>query len=251
MKNDELIFIATLIPVSLVVMVVVIIVLFIQKKNRLLVARQEDEIKYLSEINKAKIEVKDAVLSQVANELHDNIGQMVALSVIYVKSLQKAQDTEKLNSLRELTESTLNEVRQLSKLLNQDLIERYDLVKAIEKLVAYLSKLNALKITFEVAGRIKSLDQNVEVIIFRMIQEFVSNSLKYAKCEAISIHLSYETKRLEIKVNDDGVGFDTTLSREGTGLAAISKRAEIINATAIVTSQIGKGTQLTINYNYN
>lgn len=251
MNNNELILIATFIPFALVVTVVVIIVLFIRKKNKLLREKQEREIKYISEINTAKIEVKDAVLSQVADELHDNIGQMLALNLMYVRSLQRNYDEEKANSLKELVESTLNEVRQLAKLLNHDLIQRYRLTEAIEKLISYLSKLNVIKIVFNKEGTYRKLDANVELVIFRMCQEFIGNSLKHASCDMIMIKMVYLANSLEIEIKDNGIGFEMEEVAMGTGLVAIKKRAQIINAVADIYSSKGGGTSFTLSYKFN
>ncbi len=250
MTNETLMFIATIIPVTLVVMVIVVFVLFVRKKNRLLIEKQEREIRYLSEINKARIEVKDGILSQVAGELHDNIGQMAALNLMYIKSLQKEFNAEKLNSMRDLAESTLNEVRQLSKLLNDDLIQKYDLVAAIEKLVSYLSKLNAVAIVFNLEGNYRKLDANVELIIYRICQEFIANSLKHALCDRIMLTMQYQDKGLDVSIADNGQGFDRDSVAEGTGLSAIRKRADFINAQVAIVSSVEGGTNLQLNYNF-
>lgn len=244
MTNETLMFIATIIPVTLVVMVIVVFVMFIRKKNKLLVEKQEREIRYLSEINKARIEVKDSILSQVAGELHDNIGQMAALNLMYIKSLQKEFNPEKLEGMRDLAESTLNEVRQLSKLLNDDLIQKYNLVEAVKKLVSYLSKLNAIEIAFVLKGSYHKLDANVELIIYRICQEFIANALKHALCDKIDISMRYRDKELEVSIADNGNGFDMANIAEGTGLIAIRKRAEIINAQVDISSSPNQGTRL-------
>ncbi len=250
MTNETLMFIATIIPVTLVVMVIVVFVMFVRKKNKLLVEKQEREIRYLSEINKARIEVKDGILSQVAGELHDNIGQMVALNLMYTKSLQKEFNPEKLESMRDLAESTLNEVRQLAKLLNDDLIQKYDLVAAVEKLVSYLSKLNAVEIVFMLKGNYHKLDANVELIIYRICQEFIANSLKHALCDRIDLTMQYQDKVLQVSIADNGNGFDLGSVAEGTGLSAIRKRADIINAQVEIVSSLKEGTRLLLIYNF-
>lgn len=250
MTNETLMFIATIIPVTLVVMVIVVFVMFIRKKNKLLVEKQEREIRYLSEINKARIEVKDSILSQVAGELHDNIGQMAALNLMYIKSLQKEFNPEKLEGMRDLAESTLNEVRQLSKLLNDDLIQKYDLVEAVKKLVSYLSKLNAIEIVFVLKGSYYKLDANVELIIYRICQEFIANALKHALCDKIDISMQYRDKELQVSIADNGNGFDMANISEGTGLTAIRKRAEIINAQVDISSSPNQGTRLLLICNF-
>lgn len=250
MTNETLMFIATIIPVTLVVMVIVVFVLFIRKKNKMLVEKQEQEIRYLSEINKARIEVKDSILSQVAGELHDNIGQMAALNLMYIKSLQKEFNPQKLEGMRDLAESTLNEVRQLAKLLNDDLIQKYDLVAAVKKLVSYLSKLNAIEIVFVQNGSYYKLDANAELIIYRICQEFIANSLKHALCDKIDISMQYRDKELQVRIADNGSGFDMTNVAEGTGLSAIRKRAEIINAQVDISSAPDQGTRLLLICNF-
>lgn len=250
MTNETLMFIATIIPVTLVVMVIVVFVMFVRKKNKLLVEKQEREIRYLSEINKARIEVKDSILSQVAGELHDNIGQMAALNLMYIKSLQKEFNPEKLEGMRDLAESTLNEVRQLSKLLNDDLIQKYDLVEAVKKLVSYLSKLNAIEIAFVLKGSYHKQDANVELIIYRICQEFIANALKHALCDKIDISMQYRDKELQVSIADNGNGFDIANIAEGTGLTAIRKRAEIINAQVDISSSPNQGTRLLLICNF-
>lgn len=250
MNNNELVYIATVIPLVLVVTVIIIVVLFIRKKNKLLLEKQQNELNYLSEINKAKIEIKDTILKQVASELHDNIGQILALNVMYIKSVKKEYNEEKVGMIGALAEKALNEVRQLAKLLNDDLIRNYNLIDALGKLKDYLSKLSTLSIKFAVVGEVRSLDANVELIIFRICQEFITNSLKHANCNEISMELDYSDTQLRVGLQDNGDGFDIKQINEGSGIFNFYSRAKMINAQIDVRSAENTGTALTLTYNF-
>ncbi|WP_222164684.1 sensor histidine kinase [Edaphocola aurantiacus] len=249
MNNNELVYIATIIPVLLVITVIVIIVLFIRKKNKLLIEQQQKELDFLSEINKARIEVKDTILKQVAGELHDNIGQILALNCMYLKSIRKSYSEEQLDVIAELAAKALNEVRQLSRLLNDDLVHNYNLVDSIRKLQEYLSKLSALKINLEISGEVRVLDTNVELIIFRICQEFITNSLKHAQCDRIDITLRYNPHQLMLQLSDNGSGFNIQDISEGNGVLGFYNRAKIINARIEMDSVPGSGTTLSLVYN--
>ncbi|RQO32131.1 hypothetical protein DBR32_00520 [Taibaiella sp. KBW10] len=250
MSSNELVYIATIIPLILVITVIIIIVLFIRKKNKLLFEKQQNELNYLSEINKAKIEIKDTILKQVASELHDNIGQILALNCMYIKSLKKEYSEEKMGMVGDLAEKALNEVRQLTKLLNDDLIRNYSLIEALRKLKEYLSKLSTLEIKLSILGNVVVLDANVELIIFRICQEFITNSLKHANCDQIDMALEYSETQLRVGLQDNGDGFDIAHISEGNGIFNFYNRAKMINAQIDVRSEESKGTALSLIYNF-
>ena len=86
--------------------------------------------------------------------------------------------------------------------------------------------------------------------MFRILQEFSSNTLKYAEAENLDITLNYLEGKLKIEVNDDGNGFDTDSAEKGSGLINMEKRADLINASFNLESKTDKGTKLTIVYPY-
>ena len=88
--------------------------------------------------------------------------------------------------------------------------------------------------------------QTEKNILFRLLQEFLQNSLKHSKCRKIEISLDKKDEQLLITATDDGKGFDTSSSSTGIGLQNMQRRAEQINAVYKLSSESGKGTTLTL-----
>ena len=84
--------------------------------------------------------------------------------------------------------------------------------------------------------------------MFRILQEFFSNTLKYANANKLEVNITYSDKDLVLNVNDDGDGFDFETIEKSSGLINMEKRSELINAEFNLTSEKDKGTQLKIKY---
>jgi len=89
-----------------------------------------------------------------------------------------------------------------------------------------------------------------EIIMFRILQEFLSNSVKYSEAKNLKIILDYQSGNLLIEASDDGKGFDVETAEKGSGLLNMKSRAALINAAFHLTSKIGEGVVLTISYPY-
>ena len=87
-----------------------------------------------------------------------------------------------------------------------------------------------------------------EIILFRILQEFFSNTLKYAEAEHLKVTLDYRAQFLNIKVEDDGAGCDLNIAEKGSGLINMQSRAALINATLELESKPNEGVQLTLKY---
>ena len=93
------------------------------------------------------------------------------------------------------------------------------------------------------------LDKSVDIILFRMIQEIINNTLKHAACDTIEITLKNLNSQLNIEIKDNGIGFDVNKVREsseGVGINNIISRAKLINATVSFNSIINEGTTVNI-----
>ena len=111
-------------------------------------------------------------------------------------------------------------------------------------------RLGYLDASLKITGDIIPINSASEIIIFRILQEFLSNVLKHARASKLFVHLDYKEKTLEISANDDGIGFDTSLKTDSSGMETMMSRAVLINAEYKIISEIGKGTQLYLNYPY-
>lgn len=251
--EEEVLLIFYFITVIFIVIVfgLVFFLVFQKRKNKILNEKMMMEVRYKDEIAKTKVEIQEQTLKNVAWELHDNIGQL--LSVINLQlNLLSGNDckdiNEHLKETKSLVQTTVQEVRSLSKTLNSEVIKNNGLIRSLEIEMERIERLNYAKALFEMSGTKKEIKYTDEIIIFRIIQEFLSNSIKHAKAKKINLKLKYTEDFLYLFISDNGVGFDTSLKTDSSGLQNMKSRAELLNAEFSLTSVLGEGTQLKLTY---
>lgn len=244
-REGQSILIAVFTLVFLCVILITLFVIFQRRKNSLLLQQKETEKRFEQEIAKTQIEIREETFRNISWELHDNIGQLLTLAKIQV------QNSEDKEEVKKTLDKSLKELRAISKAINPDSLKNTKLASAITQEIDRFNRLNFIKASLTVEGKIKPLDSKVEIIFFRILQEFFSNTIKHAKASNLDVCLNYTTHELIVTAKDDGKGFDASrFQNTGIGLTNIENRAKLVNAKAIVTSKPKEGTQLTIKYTY-
>lgn len=237
----------------LTIFTIVFVIAFQRKKNKFLKERYEAERRYQRELADSRIEIQEQTLKNIAWELHDNVGQLLSVVNIQLNVLMNAVP-EKFNSqiseTKGLVQETVQEIRSLSKVLNNDVVLKNGLLESLQVELDRFIRLDYLKASLKITGDIVPLNSANEIIIFRIIQEFLSNVIKHAKATKLCVHLEYKEKALKITIEEDGIGFDTSERTASSGMLTMSKRAELLKAEFSITSEIGKGTQLFLKYPY-
>lgn len=254
LQREEILLIVYFICVIflLIVFGLIFFVAFQKRKNKIINEKLMMEVRYKNEIATTKIEIQEQTLKNVAWELHDNIGQL--LSVVNLQlNMMSGKDCknidEHLKETKTLVQTTVQEVRSLSKTLNSEVIKNNGLLRSIEIELERIERLKYAKTSFEVTGTPKMIKYTDEIILFRIIQEFLSNTIKYARAKKINVTLNFKEEILYLSLNDNGIGFDTSLKTESSGLQNMKNRAELLNADFSYTSVIGEGTHLILTYN--
>lgn len=225
--------------------------LSLTQKKKHLEEKQAAELLYLNEINQAKIDIKDDTLKHVANELHDNIGQLMALVRIHIKTLQKKYaDESQLVDINEITSQALNEIRRLSNTLNDEWIKEFGLLQALESQRHFIEKSDNIKLHLNINGNEQYIKKDHALILYRICQEFISNTLKYANANEILIDITYEEKWMSINVKDNGKGFLIENIQKGNGLINMQTRAKMLHTQIHLDSIPGQGTYLKLQYPY-
>lgn len=237
------IFISIGVLVLLCIVLVFLFVIFQKRKNTLLQKQEDAQKQFEKEIAETQIEIREQTLRNISWELHDNIGQLLTLAKI---QLQIATP-DNIKEVSDTISKGLQEVRSLSKLINPDFIKRIELYKIVQLEIDRFNRLNFIKSELKLIGDPHKLDPKVEIILFRILQEFFSNTIKHSKATTLNVSLDYQKNSLSIIAKDDGVGYDTSEdSKKGIGLLNIQNRAKLINAEVSFNSEIGKGTTLKI-----
>ncbi|MEL6810924.1 MAG: ATP-binding protein [Bacteroidota bacterium] len=238
----------SIIAVFLALTIIILFAIFQKRKNKLLREQQEAENRFKEEIIETQVEIREETLRNISWELHDNIGQMLTLAKI---QLQNADgDCEEVHEASNTIGKCLMELRSLSKLINPDTFKNLSLEEALKLEIERFNRMKYLEATLSFSPPTFTLDLKVEVIIFRMLQEFFTNTVKHSKATKLSVHLNYDDQLLSIEARDNGIGFDTEKMNvsSGIGLSNIKNRARLINANAKISSKKGEGTQFNLTY---
>jgi len=193
---------------------------------------------------------------RLANDLHDNLGSTLATVKLHFEHLKNNRDNPKIENREELYSKTNNlldeayqKVRTIAHEKNSGVMAKQGLLPAIKNLAKKASNGNGLQIEVQDYGLDERLDNALEISIFRMIQELITNAIKHAEASEINISLTNHDSLLNIIVEDNGKGFDAKVlpEKDGMGLKSIEKRIEHMEGTFEIDSSLGKGTNIIIN----
>jgi len=238
-EKEVAILLAVTILLLLVTIIIILFVVFSKKKNSLI----EEKRLVLA---KAQMEIREETLRNISWELHDNIGQLMTLAKINAQMAQT--DPSKIGSVISSVDTGLKQLRLLSKAVNPTFINNLKFEEAIRLELERYNRLDFLKPSMSVDGDIYSIDEKQEIILFRIIQEFLTNSIKHSKATELNVELNYKKSELEIHINDNGIGFSKELIKEGIGIQSMRNRAELIGAKFILNSIPNEGTKLCLKY---
>ncbi len=221
-------------------------------KNKKLLAEQkvlqlEQEKQLVA--TKAVLDGESAERERLARDLHDGLGGMLSAVKLNLFDMKNGvslagEDVLRLNRVAELLDSSINELRRIAHNMMPASLARYGLKIALND---FCNSVEPVQLHY--FGNETRLDPQLEGNIYRIIHELVNNALKYAEASVINVQIIQEEKRISITVQDDGKGFDTSIINKGSGLENIKNRINSFNGELHIFSEIGKGTEITIDFN--
>ncbi len=218
----------------------------IQKKEKILKDQE------LSSID-AMIEGQEKERQRLASDLHDSVGATLSAAKMHFDHL--AKNTNKLESQQELIEKTGSlledayaEIRSMAHLKNSGVMAKKGLLPAVKRLARNASSNNGLSLEVQDFGLTEKLEGSLEISIFRIIQELVTNIIKHAQATEAQISITQHEDSLNIIVEDNGQGFNPQKNNatNGMGLHGIKKRLAHLEGTLGIDSTLGKGTHILI-----
>lgn len=251
LDNDIVLTIAvsTMLILLLVAGVIITMILANRRHVQQEVKMVQMQVEYEKELRIVENEVQEQVLTNVARELHDNIGQLLTLIRLQLEQekLDNEDIAQKLAPVDNTLSDTIDQVRLLSHSLNTDYLETQGLNYAIEKEADRLSQLRRLKVHWSTDGIEPAFDKGKRIMIFRMLQEVLNNALKHATAKNIYITMQGGNGFM-LEIRDDGRGFDkeqVLASGKGSGLNNLQKRAKLAGISLDITAATGKGSIFT------
>lgn len=220
----------------------------IEEKEKLRLANEE--------LIKAQHEIREQTMQTIGTDLHDNIGQILSLTALTLKSIKAEEPNKILNKVDtavELISRSIQEMRQLGKLLQGDQLVAKGLDEAIKQEITWIKKSGSYTVKHTQTGTVPPRDPKKDLILFRVVQESLNNIIKHAQASKIKLDLNYQRNGLQLCITDNGIGFDlqnVLYLQNGMGLSHIQKRVALIGGEAMISSSVGKGTTITINIPY-
>lgn len=238
-KMQDIIFFVIATTVILVLLGVLIINLLLIGRNKAL-KHKNDLLKmaaeYQKEVMVTQIEVMENTFSDISQQLHDDVGQMIAFSIVQLNNIQttdKNFQTE-INNVRESVQSSMQSVREISKTLSPDYVKSFGLVESLERLLSRVHKVSGIEIQTTIAHPIIFNTQSNSVFTFRILQELITNTMKHAKATNITLSIKDENEHITLTYADNGKGIkiqsvDELQSKQSMGFANIIKRTALMN----------------------
>lgn len=200
----------------------------------------------------AMISGQEKERQRLANDLHDNLGSVLTSLKMHFLSLRQGlshqEELEITRKTEALMEEAYQKVRNIAHLRNAGLKASKGLLPAVHSFAKKVSILDKLVVNVEEHGMTERLENSLEITIFRIIQELVTNVAKHAEATECTVHITNHNHALNIMVEDNGKGFDgkEITKKEGIGLYSIQKRVENLDGQVTIDSIPNKGTSIII-----
>ncbi len=238
-----------------------IIFFLIQKntKRKQKLAEQEKEIesqKLATVLKEQELTAIDAMIEgqekerqRIANDLHDDLGGLMANVKLHFNALKDKGTKELFDKTDDLLEEAYQKVRTVAHAKNSGVIAKQGLLKAVQNMAEKISVSNKITIDVLDHGLDQRLENSLELTLFRIIQELTTNVIKHAKANEVTIHMTNHEDSINIMVEDNGIGFNPkqiTKTKSGMGISSIDKRIAHLDGTMTIESEKDKGTTVII-----
>jgi PAS domain S-box-containing protein len=180
-------------------------------------------------------------------ELHDGVGQILSAISLELsqmgKSLSSIEETQsQLVELNNRVTEAIHEVRNISHDLMPSVLESFGLEEAIREVCRNMQERTGIKIQFNPIDLQPKYFESIETHVYRISQELILNGVKHAHCSEMYVSLIDDEDVISLTVEDDGIGFDTSISSNGIGLKNVKSRVSILRGTLSVESSNTSGT---------
>jgi signal transduction histidine kinase len=236
----------------------IVSILFLYQRRQ---HRQEQELarlkdEYQNELLQSQLEIKEATFKTIAQELHDNIGQMLSVVKFSLATLSIKKDHpdfETIHESREMLNKAIYDLSDITKSMHTDRITKIGLVEAIKYELQMFQKMKLFETSFNSSEEHFHFDEQKEIFLFRMFQEIMNNTIKHAKATHVEVNIETpDEQKFRLLIQDNGVGFNvaekqlTTSSSAGVGLKSIINRAKLIGGSVRIDSAPGRGSSFTV-----
>jgi len=221
----------------------------------MLIVYRKKQYQHQQELLHARLEIQENIFKNLSEEIHDNIGQELSVLKLTLSVAPLQQDGEAgkyIKESRSMVNHIMSSIADLSKSLHTDRILKIGIIEAVKFELEKIEKTNLFRTSFTYTDLDFHMADGNEILIFRIIQEILNNTIKHSRAENIQAEIVYRDNSVFFIFTDDGVGFDVKeamqrpSSSRGIGLTSMVNRAKLIGGQLNLWSQPGMGTKTTI-----
>jgi two-component system sensor histidine kinase DegS len=223
------------------------------------IAETMDELTKKHYLNIRIIEVQEEERHRVARDIHDGPAQSMANVIVKAELCERLLEVDKdrakleLNNLKSVTRSSLKDVRKIIYDLRPMSLDDLGLIPTLERYISIFKEDVGISIVLKNYGSFNNIEQAIQITVFRIIQESLSNIRKHSKASSATIVIERSLNKLNLSITDDGIGFDLEkhIIRDnpmegGFGLVNIKERVELLNGKFQINSSVNMGTKITL-----
>ena len=189
--------------------------------------------------------------NRISREIHDNVGHALSTIVIQLGAIEKMCSINKeeassmARNLAGFAKESMESVRAAVKAMKPREFDEYEGIIAISEMIKNFEKLTGVKVKLRVSDRVWKLNSDQTMVIYRIIQEFLSNSIRHGKATEVNVFINFMDTQLRVHLKDNGIGCSSI--KPGTGLTGIKERVEVFGGDIEYFSKEGCGFELVVN----
>jgi signal transduction histidine kinase len=210
--------------------------------------------KRMLELSRQLIEAQEKERSRIARELHDDLNQRLALLSLELEQLGRwppgsaDELRQRAHVLRNSIRSISTDIHRIAYQLHPSKLDTLGLVAAIKGLCNEVSTYQLLRVEFSAHNVPESLSKEVELCLFRIVQEGLSNVIKHSGAQDARVELTGSAQDIQLRIADQGAGFDidSVKKRGGLGLISMQERLRLVGGDISIISELSRGTQIDV-----
>ncbi len=183
--------------------------------------------------------------ARISRDLHDQVGQSLTAILLGINAVSAQGSSERIEYLKTLTSQAIEDVRRLSRALRPALLDELGLEVALKRFARELAVQSDIDV--DVLVRLSANpDHSAEIVIYRVVQEALTNVVRHAKAQHVSVIITAADERMQITIEDNGIGFEPE-NLDGTrnlGLVGMRERLELLGGSLHIESSPGRGTAI-------
>jgi signal transduction histidine kinase len=228
---------------------IVLTSLYLIRTNRIVFARLAALSEQRSELAQKLISTQESTLRHISRELHDEFGQVLtAIGSLLGRAGNHLPEGSKLREevqeVREIAQTTLDNIRTLSQALHPVLLDEAGLVSTLDWYIPTVERQTGLVLHYEKSGTAFPLDGGASIHVYRVLQEALNNVTRHSGVKEAWVRLRFLNDALELEVEDHGKGLAPEKNGRGIGLVAMRERAEIIGGRLELLQPMDGGTMV-------